>query len=348
MHFDDRQVMATVPAVMILYDRGLIDLDARVAQYLPEFAQAGKEGVTVRMLLTHTAGLREFHPFFDMGLTTRRQVLEFILADKLWYAPGGAARYSDLSMIVLALVAEAITRQPLQHLVQSELHSPLEMRHTGFRPLEESEFEPLAVPTEVDALHRRRLLWGEAWILGGVSGHAGLFSTVVDVCRFAQMVLAGGMDLRSGRRFFSEATLRLFTTPDAPTPGNPRPFALGWDVSTRRGPDGYTSAGQYMGPRTFGHTGFTGTSLWIDPDRNLFVVMLTNAVHPSVAMGSGNKLRELRPAIADAAVLAMAEQQLPRELLTWHLGSHTRGSRPLHDCGDHLAAAWAGDAAHSD
>ncbi|KAH8930980.1 hypothetical protein BDL97_20G010800 [Sphagnum fallax] len=162
----------------------------------------------------------------------------------------------------------------------------LGMRHTSFRPVDTTDFNPMIVPTEVDQMHRNRLLWGEvhdstAFVLGGVAGHAGLFSTIMDVCRFAQMMLAGGMDQATNCRLFKETTVRLFTTPGLRTLGNPRPFALGWDVAVRRSVDGYTSAGKYLGPRTFGHTGFTGTSLWIDPDRNLFVALLTNAVHPT-------------------------------------------------------------------
>ncbi|KAH8930985.1 hypothetical protein BDL97_20G010800 [Sphagnum fallax] len=229
------KIMVTTPCVMVLYDRGLIALEQVACKYLPEFGNNGKEIITVRQLLTHTAGLHEFYPFFDMGLTKREE---------------------------------------------------LGMRHTSFRPVDTTDFNPMIVPTEVDQMHRNRLLWGEvhdstAFVLGGVAGHAGLFSTIMDVCRFAQMMLAGGMDQATNCRLFKETTVRLFTTPGLRTLGNPRPFALGWDVAVRRSVDGYTSAGKYLGPRTFGHTGFTGTSLWIDPDRNLFVALLTNAVHPT-------------------------------------------------------------------
>ncbi|KAH9530562.1 hypothetical protein CY35_20G010300 [Sphagnum magellanicum] len=229
------KIMVTTPCVMVLYDRGLIALEQVACKYLPEFGNNGKEIITVRQLLTHTAGLHEFYPFFDMGLTKREE---------------------------------------------------LGMHHTSFRPVDTADFNPMIVPTEVDQMHRNRLLWGEvhdstAFVLGGVAGHAGLFSTIMDVCRFAQMMLAGGMDQATNCRLFKETTVCLFTTPGLRTPTNPRPFALGWDVAVRRSVDGYTSAGKYLGPRTFGHTGFTGTSLWIDPDRNLFVALLTNAVHPT-------------------------------------------------------------------
>lgn len=132
-------------------------------------------------------------------------------------------------------------------------------------------------------------------------------------------MLAGGIDLPTNHRLFSEKTVKLFTTPGPTTPLNPRPFALGWDVSVRRTFNGYTSTGSFLGPRTFGHTGFTGTSLWIDPDRNFFVVLLTNAVHPTAAGGNGFKIKEVRTKVADATVIAMSQQAFPHEVLLWHL-----------------------------
>ncbi|KAJ7560083.1 hypothetical protein O6H91_04G112600 [Diphasiastrum complanatum] len=328
------KVMVTIPSIMLLYDRRMIDLESVACKYVPEFGSNGKNIVTVCQLLTHTAGLREFYPFFDMGLLGQKEVLEYIMNDKLWYTVGGQACYSDLSMIVLGVIIERVTGVPLDKFVLKEFFEPLCLQHTGFRPFETSEFDPLVVPTEVDRLHRNRLLWGEvhdptAFLLGGVAGHAGLFSTIVDVCRFAQMILAGGIDLATNRRFLKESTVRLFTTPGLKTLTNPRPFALGWDVAARKSIDGYTSAGKLMGSRTFGHTGFTGTSLWIDPDRNFFVALLTNAVHPTEVGGFGSKIREVRPMIADAAVLAIGEQAIPRETLTWHLASLRYESLPL-------------------
>ncbi|CAM6021560.1 unnamed protein product [Sphagnum balticum] len=318
------KIMVTTPCVMVLYDRSLIALEQVACKYLPEFGNNGKEIITVRQLLTHTAGLHEFYPFFDMGLTKREEVLDYIMKDKVWYG-GETAHYSDLSMIVLGLIVERITGMPLDVFASKEIFEPLGMRHTSYRPVDTIDFNPMIVPTEVDQMHRNRLLWGEvhdptAFVLGGVAGHAGLFSTIMDVCRFAQMMLAGGMDQATNCRLFKETTVCLFTTPGLRTLTNPRPFALGWDVAVRRSVDGYTSAGKYLGPRTFGHTGFTGTSLWIDPDRNLFVALLTNAVHPTAVGGFGSQVRDVRPLIADAAVHAMGEQAIPCESLTWHLG----------------------------
>ncbi|GAQ85896.1 beta-lactamase [Klebsormidium nitens] len=316
------KIMVTVPAIMILYERDLIELDAPAARYLPAFGQHKKGHVTVRQLLTHTAGLREFYPFYDMGLTTREQIRKFILADKCWYPPG-TTKYSDLSMIVLGWIVEEITGQPLEAFVKKELHQPLGMHDTHFRPVGETDFDIRVIPTEVDQGFRKRLLWGEvhdptAYLLGGVAGHAGLFSTAKDIARYARMLLAGGVDPASGRRFFEESTLRLFTRQQPPTELSPRPFALGFDTTTRRALDNYTSGGSFLGRRAFGHTGFTGTSLWIDPERNVFVALLTNAVHPSAGSLSGAKIREVRPAVADAAVLTLEALPFQRARLMWY------------------------------
>eukprot|EP00850_Spirogloea_muscicola_P023797 SM000389S14638 [mRNA] locus=s389:54708:58761:+ [translate_table: standard] len=348
------KMMVTVPAIMLLYERSQIDLDAPACQYLPEFGQNGKHVITIRMLLTHTAGLKEFYPFFQMDLVTKEEVLNFIMMDKLEYPPGEMAHYSDLSMITLGLIVERVVETDLASFITRELYLPMGLKQTSFRPVESTDFDPIVVPTEVDVVHRNRLLWGEvhdptAYILGGVAGHAGLFSTILDVSHYAQMLLAGGLDSITGRRFFQEKTVRTFTRPPAPTVSNPRPFALGFDVAVRRGLNGYTSAGQYLGPRTFGHTGFTGTSLWLDPDRNIFVALLSNAVHPSAALDApGQMIRKVRPLVADAAVQAMAEQPMPREQLTWHLpASCDLRTEPWDSTHKHdaltLVALWAQD-----
>ncbi|CAI5958173.1 unnamed protein product [Closterium sp. NIES-65] len=274
------KIMATVPAAMILYEKGLLDLQAPVHRYLPAFGANGKHVVTVQMLLTHTAGLREFHPFFALQLSTRQQVIDFIMADHLWYPPIVTTRYSDLSMIVLALVIERITGCHLSTFVHREIFSRLGMTSTAFRPIpghhgstfrpigDSGGVDPRVVPTEVDSLHRKKLLWGEvhdptAWIMGGVAGHAGLFSTILDVTKFARCMLAGGTDPTTGHQLVSSRTLHVSTSLFVALPLSD---SLRWDVASRRGKDGYTSAGRFMGPRTFGHTGFTGETLWYEAD----------------------------------------------------------------------------------
>eukprot|EP00249_Psilotum_nudum_P001370 c13825_g1_i1 orf=358-1647(+) len=318
------KVMVTTTSIMLLYDKQLIDLDAAACNYIPEFGSNGKHTVTIRQLLTHTAGLRAYYPFFEMGFTSRDQVLEYICNDKLWYRPGEMTQYSDLSMILLGIVVERISGRSLNVFISEEIFLPLGLQHTCFRPIGMLDFNLDVVPTEVDYLYRKRLLWGEvhdptAFLLGGVAGHAGLFSSIVDVSRFTQMILAGGMDLASNRRFINERTVRTFIKPVRKTPSNPRPYTLGWDLAVRGTLDGYTPAGTLLGPQTFGHTGFTGTSIWIDPDHNFFVALLTNSIHPSAVGSLGWKIKEIRSNIADAALLAVCQQAIPREFLLWHI-----------------------------
>ncbi len=293
------KVVATTTAAMQLYEQGRLDLDAPVARYLPSFGQNGKANVTIRQLLSHTAGLTPFRAFHTMGVTTRQAVLDSIFAIPRDYAPGAASRYSDFGMSTLALVLEKITGQDFAAYARDHVFEPLGMTATGFRPAGQPDTS--IVPTEVDATFRRRLVQGEvhdetAWILGGVAGHAGLFSTAEDLARFAAMLAQGGR--AGGRAFLKEETIRLFTAAVDPT-RKQHTRALGWDTKSL---EGYSSAGQFFGPKSFGHTGFTGTSLWIDPDQQLFVILLTNRVYPTRENG---KIRDVRPAVADLAYRAI-------------------------------------------
>ncbi len=292
------KVVATTTATMILYDRGQIALDAPLARYLPELARHGKGAITVQQVLTHSAGLRPFIPFPLRGITTRQGVLDAIFADSLVYAPGTDTRYSDFGPILLGLAIERITGEGLGSFVQREVFAPLGMTRTGFRPAGVGS-DPAVVPTEVDTLFRHRLVQGEvhdetAFILGGTAGHAGLFSTAEDLARFAAFLVAEG---RAGeRQLVQPETVRLFTR-RADAGGSTR--AIGWDT---RSDTGYSSAGTLFGPRSFGHTGFTGTSLWIDPDRGLFVILLTNRVYPTRDNG---RLAPVRADLADVAYRAL-------------------------------------------
>ena len=297
------KVVATTTAAMKLYEAGVLDLDAPVSRYLPAFGAGGKEAVTIRHLLTHTAGLPAFRPFHTEGVTTREGVLQAILSTPLEYEPGSKSVYSDWGMISLALVIEALTERPFDEYVRDEIFTPLGMHDTGFRRA--GEADPDAVPTERDALFRNRLIQGEvhdetAWILGGTAGHAGLFSTAADLARFAAMLATGGR--LQGRPFLQEETIRLFTTAVAP---DAHSRALGWDTKS---PEGYSSAGPRFGPRSFGHTGFTGTSIWIDPDEQLYVILLTNRVYPT---RENRRISQVRPAVADAAYGALAGPAVP-------------------------------------
>ena len=292
------KVAATTLAAMKLYDEGRLGLDVPVARYVPAFAQGGKASVTVRHLLSHSAGLPASVPYHTMGLTAD-EARAHLYADSLRYAPGTATLYSDLGMIVLGEVIEAITGQPLDAYLRETFYGPLGMADTGFRAV--GTVDPRALPTEIDETFRGRTIQGEvhdekAALLGGVAGHAGLFSTAPDLARLAFLLTGGGKAY--GRRFFAPETVETFTR--RARPEGEYPAALGW-LAHRPPVEGYSSGGQQMGPRAFGHTGFTGTSLWIDPDTKLWVILLTNRTYPHRAASA---IPEVRAAVADLAVEA--------------------------------------------
>lgn len=289
------KVVATTTAIMVLYDRGQIDLQSPVSRYLPEFAGGLKDKVTVQHLLTHRAGLpagRELWRIADSPAAARAAVL----ASPVQCAPGACYEYSDLGADLLGFIAEAISGQPLDAFLQRQVFDKLGMTDTRFR-LSEADAARTA-PTEI-APPRGYPLRGEvhdenAYALGGVAGHAGLFSTAGDLSVFAQMLLDGGES--RGVRVIADSTVTLFTRRTA---GH---RALGWDTC-----DGGAGCGQFMSERAYGHTGFTGTSLWIDPDRQMFVILLTNRVHAAKARRPSKVIADVRNDLADAAVLAVMD-----------------------------------------
>ena len=291
------KVVGTTAAAMRLVEQNKLDLDATVTSYLPGYRSLGKDRVTVRQLLAHTAGHRAWYPFWSQGATDRRAVLEFIYADTLQYRPGARSRYSDFDMILLGEVLEQVAGEPLAQVFQGQVFDPLAMDATGFRPV--GAVDRAVAPTESDRAFRGRVLQGEvhdeaASVMGGVAGHAGLFSTARDMARFAYTMANGGAGY--GTRLVRRTTLERFTEPVRLR--STYPTGLGWMVNSGRG---NSSAGE-MGPRAFGHTGYTGTSIWIDPDQQSFVVLLSNRVHPS---RRNRRIREVRPALADALVEAI-------------------------------------------
>ncbi|HYE57258.1 MAG TPA: serine hydrolase domain-containing protein [Rhodothermales bacterium] len=291
------KVIATTTAAMLLYERNQLDLDVPLARYLPELERTNKRSVTVRQVMTHSAGLRPFISFHTQGVTTRDRLIQAVLADSLVYAPGTDTRYSDFGFILLGLAIERITGLPLDQFTARDIWGPLGMTQTHFRPVGRTPGHEVVVPTEVDTLYRRRLVQGEvhdetAWTLGGVAGHAGLFSTAEDLAKFAAMLATDGR-LPDGRQFLRPQTIRTFVTRAGLVSGSTR--AIGWDT---RSETGYSSAGTKFGPRSYGHTGFTGTSLWVDPDRGLWVVLLANRVYPT---RNNNKHSAVRARIADIA-----------------------------------------------
>jgi CubicO group peptidase (beta-lactamase class C family) len=284
------KVVATTTMAMILVDEKRLDLDRPIHDFLPAFQGPGKEVVTVRHLLTHSSGLDATAPLFR-EVRGKAAYVEHIAAMDLIYPPGSKSVYSDLGIILLGEILEKTAGQPLDIFIQQRILKPLGMKHTGFRP--PPHLRPRIAPTENDPW-RGRMAQGEvhdenAFAMGGMAPHAGLFSTAGDLARFARMLLNGGGGI------VSRQTLELFTR-RAGVPGSDR--ALGWDTKSIEG----SSAGTLFSPDSFGHTGFTGTSIWIDPERQLFVILLTNRVHPT---RENNLIREVRPAVADAVVRAL-------------------------------------------
>ncbi len=291
------KVIATTTAAMQLYEQDRLDLDSTVQSYLPSFDNPEKADITVRQLLTHTAGFTPFRTFYAEGVRTRQAVVDSIFAIPLDSAPSQQYRYSDFSMIVLVLVLEAITGQEFSAYAREHIFEPLGMAATGFRSTGVSD--PAVVPTERDDYFRHRLVQGEvhdenAWLLGGTAGHAGLFASARDVARFASLMAQSGR--YEGEPFLDSTTVDLFTTV-VDTMMSSR--ALGWDTKSRDKP---SSSGEYFGPRSFGHTGFTGTSIWIDPDTGIFVVLLTNRVYPT---RENPLISQVRPLLADLAFMAL-------------------------------------------
>ena len=284
------KVVATTTAAMLLVDDGRLDLDAPVQRYLPEFVGAQKDAVTVRHLLTHQSGL-------PAGLATVRRAADAavlraqILATPIRTTPGATTLYSDLGPIVLGWVVEAIAQEPLDAFVTRRVFEPLGMDDTRFHP--DGTWRGRIAPTELPV---RGIVHDEtARKLGGVAGNAGLFSTATDLAIFAEMLLNGGT--YGGKRLLSAEVVRRFTT--EATEGR----ALGWEVAA-----GERGAGEFLSSRAFGHVGFTGTSLWIDPDRDLFVILLTNRVHAPRARRAGIIIADVRHDVADAAALAVTDE----------------------------------------
>jgi CubicO group peptidase (beta-lactamase class C family) len=301
------KVIATTTLAMMLEESGQLDLARPVRDYVPELDAPDKAAITVRMLLTHSGGLEAYAPLY-LRYRGRAEYLAEINARPLAYVPGAKMVYSDWDMVLLQAVLERVTGRTLDALAAERIFAPLGMRDTRFTPnTADAALRARIAPTAVDT-SRGGLLWGvvhdgNAWALGGVSGHAGLFSSARDLAAFAQMLLNGGSF--GGARLVGPQTLARWTAPQGP--GSSR--ALGWDT-----PSGTSSSGRYFSPRSLGHTGFTGTSLWVDPERGLFVVVLTNRVNRA---GEGPVPTALRRAVADAVQRAV----LDAPLVDWEAGA---------------------------
>ncbi len=284
------KVVALTSSLMQLVEQHRVALDAPVQRYLPTWTGRWKDRVTVRDLLSHSSGLPALRQFFK-ETNSADSAMALVYATPLDTMPGVRMVYSDLGGILMGEIVRAVSGQRLDVYAGAHIFDPLGMHETMFRP--GAELLPRIAPTEVDPW-RGRHIRGEvhdenAYTLGGVSGHAGLFSSGHDLIRFAQMYLSGGA--LDGARVFSKETIRLFTTVRDSTFSN---RALGWET-----PTGQNSAGHQMKRPAIGHTGFTGTSIWIDPAHDLFVILLTNRVNPTRA---NTKIARVRQSLADAAV----------------------------------------------
>ncbi len=289
------KVIATTSAIMRLYEEEKVHLDDLVVNFIPEFKNHGKEKITIRNLLLHNGGLP---PFKRLYLTCKspKEVLDSVYQTEIIYKPGDSSIYSDFDFIVLGKIVERVTGITLDKYVDSVFFKPLGMTSTTFNP--STTIMSKIAPTEYDSIFRKRLIQGEvhdenAYALGGVSGHAGLFSTASDLAIFMQMIMNGGS--YGGTRYLKSETIKLFTTRQ--TKKSTR--ALGWDTKTV---NGYSSAGSLFGENSFGHTGFTGTSIWVEPDKKIFVILLTNRVYPT---RDNQKIIKIRPIVHDAVMQAI-------------------------------------------
>jgi CubicO group peptidase (beta-lactamase class C family) len=316
------KVVATTPQAMLLYQQGLLDLDAPVSAIVPEFNRdhdkdPRRHDVTLRMLLAHSSGLPAYEKLF-LKAHTRDQLLQAAVTTPLTADPATRAEYSDIGFIILGVVLERLADEPLDRFCQREIFAPLAMTNTTFNPPVEiraqipptadERDEPCGSDTAVRQLpkadnqssasprstFRRRIIQGEvqdenASVLGGVAAHAGLFSNAEDLAKFAHAMLSAGHPI------LRPETISLFTRRETAPPGTSR--ALGWDT-----PSSPSQSGKYFSPHSFGHLGYTGTSLWIDSQRQLSITLLTNRTWPDC---SNQAIKKIRPKFHDAIIEAL-------------------------------------------
>lgn len=316
------KVVATTPMAMLLYQRGLLDLDAPVAAIVPEFISDAvkdprRRDVTLRMLLAHSSGLPAYEKLF-LKARTRGELLHAAFTTPLNADPGARAEYSDLGFIILSVILERLADESLDRFCQREIFAPLAMTNTTFNPPAEARSQipptadereypcgsdtPVRQPPKAQpppsgsdlsarSTFRNRVIQGEvqdenASVLGGVAAHAGLFSTAQDLAKFAGSMLNGGSPI------LRPETVSLFTRRETAPAATSR--ALGWDT-----PSSPSQSGKYFSPQSFGHLGYTGTSLWIDPVRQLSITLLTNRTWPDC---SSHTIKQIRPRFHDAII----------------------------------------------
>ncbi len=290
------KVVVTTTLCLIMESEGRLDIDAPVAAWLPDFKGNRREFVTLRHLLAHCSGLPAHIPFFET-CGSMDEVLDQVLATELVYEPGTDTVYSDLGFLLLGMIVAACGEDAMQNLAQRMVFDPLGMHEIGYLP--KPELLSRIPPTEVNAEHRGGLIHGEvhdgnASAMGGIAPHAGLFGKGDDLSRYLQAMLCDGR--LDGEQVLPAEGIRKFTRRAGIVEGSTR--ALGWDTVSVTG----SSAGRHFSEGSYGHMGFTGTTVWADPVQDLGVVLLTNRVHPS---REGDGIKRLRPEFHDAVAEAV-------------------------------------------
>jgi len=271
------KVLSTIPVTMKFIEKKKLSLNYLISDFYPEYSVPDKKDISIRHLLTHTSGLKDYVEYYKFKNFNRKKIIKDIVGMPLEYKPDSNTIYSDLGMILMLDIIERVTGAKLDYLSNKYFYKPLGMKNTFFNPPQEL-IDNIA-PTEDDNYFRKKLLKGvvhdeNAYLLGGVSGHAGLFSTAEDIGIYSKMLIDGGYHL--GTRYFTRNMIAQFTKRQNITKNSD--YALGWDTPSQ---NGKSSAGDYFSKLSFGHLGFTGTSMWIDPENEIIVVLLTNRVYPT-------------------------------------------------------------------
>jgi CubicO group peptidase (beta-lactamase class C family) len=307
------KVIATTSAIMLLYQQKKINLTDKVSYYIPEFGSNGKEDITILNLLLHNSGLIAFVPFYKT-YSNKEDVLNAIYNTGLDYPTNSKFVYSDLNAVMLGLIVERVSGMDLNHYCKENIFLPLDMHSTMFVP--DKSMKDKILPTEYDNYWRMRLIQGEVHdetssILGGVSGNAGLFSNAIDLYKFMKVMLDKGEYYNPYSRglkeekLFDADVIDLFTTRYTDvTYENSR--ALGWDTKpSQTSAKNRIPCGEMISDNCFGHTGFTGTSVWCDKDRNLIIIFLTNRIYPS---RDNYGIKDIRPEIHNIAIQSSSNQ----------------------------------------
>jgi CubicO group peptidase (beta-lactamase class C family) len=295
------KVLGTTLGIMKLVDSRTISLDDHVSMYFPEFASSPKDSIQIRHLLTHTSGLPAFRVYVD-SLKSRPEIIQAILNEPLINPPGAEYLYSDLGMITAGLIIEKVTGKRQDDWLQETFYGPLAMIHTTYNPAQQGpDILRRIPPAEIDTVYRHQRIQGtvhdeRAYYMDGVAGHAGLFSTTADLAIFDQLLLNGGH--YAGKTYLSEEVIATFIRRQPPH--NRR--ALGFDMKLL---EGFTTAGQLASEATYGHLGFTGTSLWIDPERQVAIILLTNRTWPFRGETSG--IARVRATLSDIVLSSISE-----------------------------------------